>query len=240
MQIVFQSKERERWEILVDGEKWREVHRTIFGRKPVFPPVSNRESLQTVFDAFEYHRVKNYVLWRLSSQSYHSEQFMKLLRERLVQDHTIDQVLQYCREIGFLDDEAWLKNFLSFQQKRYSLRVILSKLYAKGLSQETVRCLAKEWGNPLEELQALQHLLKTRYQTKDLTQFEVRQKVIVSLMRKGYTFDLIQQALKKILKSVRARLKFIIKRCRQMPDFFSFGRRSAFTLITSLFRLAIK
>jgi regulatory protein len=172
------------------------VHRAIFGRKPTFPPLFAEKDLQSTFDAFEYRRVKNYVLWRLSTQSYHSEQLAKLLRDRLVQSHTIDHVLQEYREMGFLDDDSWLQSFMRMQQKRYSLRFILNKLRAKGISSETIQRLAREWENPKEELQAIHHLLKTRYRSKDLTQYKSRQKVIAALVRKGYTFDQIQAALK--------------------------------------------
>ena len=43
MQVSFVPKEgrRERWEIFVEGEKMEEVHRTIFGAKPLFPPISS-------------------------------------------------------------------------------------------------------------------------------------------------------------------------------------------------------
>jgi regulatory protein len=198
--VVFRPKEgnQDRWEILLNGEKWREVHRAIFGRKPTFPPLSSEEELQPIFDAFEYRRVKGYVLWRLSSQSYHSEQLAKLLRDRLVQEKTIEHVLQEYLEMGFLDDESWLQSFMRTQQRRYSLRFILNKLHAKGLSSETIQRLAKEWKNLEEEHQAIQHLLKTRYRTKDLTQYKSRQKVIAALVRKGYSFDQVQKALHQL------------------------------------------
>ena len=108
LQVTFQPKagNRERWEILVDGEKWREVHRSIFGRSPSLPPISDENELQGLFNAYEYRRVKGYVLWRLSTQTYHSEQLAKLLRDRLVQNHAIDQVIREYQEIGALDDEA--------------------------------------------------------------------------------------------------------------------------------------
>jgi regulatory protein len=120
MQVTFRPKEgnRDHWEIVVDDEKWREVHRAIFGRKPIFPSLPSEDKLQSVFDTLEYRRVKGYVLWRLSTQSYHSEQLAKLLRDRLVQTHTIQRVLQEYQGMGFLDDEAWLQSFMRIQQKR--------------------------------------------------------------------------------------------------------------------------
>ena len=195
--MTFKLKEgnKDRWEILIDGKKWREVHRAIFGKKPVFPPLYSENDYQAIFDDFEFRRVKGYVLWRLSTQSYHSEQLVKLLRERLVQNKTIDRVLQEYKKMGFLDDESWLQSFILNQQRRYSLRFILSKLNAKGLSSDTLQRLATEWKKPEEELQAIQHLLQTRYRSKDLSNYQTKQKVIAALMRKGFEFDQVQTAI---------------------------------------------
>ena len=197
MKVSFVPKEgrRERWQIIVDGEEWREVHRTIFGAKPVFPPLSQDSDFQAIFDGYEHRRVKNYVLWRLSKQSYHSEQMSKMLRERLVQERTIDSVLKELQESGYLDDEAWLKAFVRSQQKRYGLPIILSKLRMKGLSVGTLQHLSEDRGNPEGELEAIRHLLQTRYRLKDLTDYKIRQKVFASLVRKGFSFDQVKAAI---------------------------------------------
>lgn len=199
MQVTFQPKagDRDRWEILVNGEKQREVHRTIFGRHPVFPPFSAENDFQSLFDSLEYRRVKGYILWRLSTQSYHSEMLIKLLRERLVQSHTIERLIEEMHRMGVLDDEAWLQNFFRVQQKRYSLSSILSKLHSKGFSSETLQRLAKERKNPEEEIQAILSLLNKRYAKHDFTQYKIRQKVISALVRKGYPFDQVHAALQQ-------------------------------------------
>lgn len=197
MQVIFRSKEHRQdcWEIVIDGEKWREVHRAIFGKKPRFPSLSSETDLQALFDDFEYRRVKGYVLWRLSQQSYHSEQLIYLLSKRLVQPQTIDRVIMEYQNMGLLDDESWLKNFIKSQQKRYSLRLILSKLRSKGLSSKSLEHVAAEWANPDEELDAIQHLLRTRYRSRDLSQYKNKQKVIQALLRKGYPLEQIYLAL---------------------------------------------
>ncbi len=199
MEVTIQPKAgyQERWEIFIDGEKWREVHRSVFGRHPRFPSVNTWQEWQNVFDLTEYQRVRNYVIWRLSAQSYHSEQLGQLLRDRLVQRQTIERVLEEFKASGYLNDEVWIQAFMRSQQKRYSLRLILSKLQAKGFSSETIQRLALEWKNPEEEQQAIQHLLDTRYRSKDLSQYKERQKVMAALLRKGYAFDQVQMALKR-------------------------------------------
>lgn len=197
MEALFQPKQgdRTRWEIIVDGDKWREVHRTIFGSKPTFPSNACDGDMQIVFDAYEYKKAKNYAVWRLSSFQLHSEQLAKQLQDRLVQKQTIERIIQEFIHLGFLDDETWLKHYRQSQIKKCSLPLMLSKLRAKGLSAQTVKQLAVDWNNPEEEVEAIKHLLSTRYRKKNLSLQKERQKVIASLARKGYCYDHIKIAL---------------------------------------------
>jgi regulatory protein len=195
--VEFVPKEgrKDFWEIRIDGDEWRVVHRTIFGSKPRFPAVSDDSSVDDLFDQYEYERVKRYLLWRLSKQSCHSDQLAKQLRERLVQSHTIDQILEEFKRAGYLDDEAWLKAFMRGQQKTQGLPLILSKLGAKGLSPESLDGIAETYQDRDGELLAIRHLLTTRYRSKNLSDRNTRQKVIGSLLRRGFSYDQVRRAL---------------------------------------------
>lgn len=181
--------------IFVDGEPWRDIHTSIFGKNFSFPPCATRTEWKVFFEKWEYQRVKNYVIWRLSTQPYHSEQLQKLLRERLVRQQTITKVLEECLSSGYLNDEAWIESFMRNQQKKNGLRSILLKLQAKGLTAETVQEIRSNWNRPEEEKEAILSLLRTRYRSKNLNDFREKQKTIASLMRKGYAFEQIQSAL---------------------------------------------
>lgn len=200
LHVILQPKEgnKDRWEILIEGEKWREVHRTVFGKHPTFPVVQSMEEWPAVFDAVEYQRAKGYVVWRLSAQSYHSELLVKLLRDRLVQRKTIDKVMRDCHQAGYFDDENWLKNYIQMHQSRYGWRFIATKLKAKGLSVETLEGLFEEGQDPEEERQAIRHLLETRYRSKDLSQFKEKQKVIGALLRKGFSYEQVKEAMETL------------------------------------------
>ena len=195
MKVVFVPKQgrKEQWEIFVEGERWKDVHRTIFGAKPLFPPVVSG-ALQSIFDEYEYRRVKQYVLWRLSKQSYHSEHLSRLLSERLVQQKTRDRVLKEFQDAGYLDDDAWLKAFLNSQKKKCGLHLILSKLRKKGFSSHTLQKISENWADEADDLQAIGHLLNTRYRLKDLKDYKIRQRVFAALVRKGFSFENIREA----------------------------------------------
>jgi regulatory protein len=196
LQVSIQASEeiKEHWIITIQEEKWAIVHRSIFGKHPSFAQVSSWEEWQKVFDQTEYQRAKNYVIWRLSSQNYHSEQLAKLLKERLVRPQTLKKVIADCQELRCLNDELWIEVFMRTHQKRYSLRLILNKLRMKGLTADTIKKIAEAWQQPEEELNALQLLITTRYRSKNYRDFKDRQKIIAALFRKGFQYDQIQQA----------------------------------------------
>lgn len=145
----------------------------------------------------EYQKVKHYVLKRLSAQNYHSKQLRKLLIERLVDETTIDRVIEECQAKGFLNDEQWLESFIRSHRKRFGWPVIQKKLRSKGLSIDEIQAIQERWSNPEEERQTIQQLIETRYRSKNLSQFHDKRKVIASLMRKGFSYEAIFAALEK-------------------------------------------
>lgn len=206
MTVVFKPKEgvRERFDLFWNGEKWCEVHRAIFGKSPALPAVDSEEALQAAFDLLEYRRVRAYVLWRLSAQSYHSEQLAKLLRERLVQNKTIARVIKEYQERGFWDDDAWIHRFVAARLKRYGRSKIILQLRLKGISAASLESLAQQWPDPEQEQQVLLQLLHTKYHTKQLSDYPTRRKVIAALVRKGYAWDQVGRAIQAFLEGRRS------------------------------------
>lgn len=198
LEIHQKSERKEQLILYIDDEPWKEIHCAIFGRQPRFPTkIASIPEWQEIFDGLEYRAAKNYVLKRLSLQSYYSHQLAKLLKERLIQSHTINRLLQECVGWGYLNDEAWLQSFMRGHLKRHSLRATTIKLQSKGVPPDIIQELMQQWRDPQEEKSKIQHLLQTRYRSKDLKDYKIKQKVFASLARKGYSFDLIQAALEE-------------------------------------------
>jgi regulatory protein len=146
----------------------------------------------------EYQQTKQYVLRRLAAQNYHSNQLKKLLAERCVQVSTINRVVADCLGWGYLNDAAWLESFVRSRLKRQGAQAILSKLYAKGIPLDTARAEIEKWQNPDQEAEAISKLLRTRFRSKNLQDRKERQKVIASLMRKGFKLSAIQHAMQNM------------------------------------------
>lgn len=181
--------------IFLDGEKWKDIHTAIFGKQPKFPPSSSETEWESAFNKYELQRTKNYVIWRLSSQPYHSEQLKKLLKERFVSASSIDQVIGDCVEKGFIDDELWVENFVKSHRKRLGLPAIMQKLRAKGLGRDEIGEIQEQWRDPDGDQATVQHLLITKYRNKDLKDYREKQKVVAALMRKGFPYELIKESI---------------------------------------------
>jgi len=185
--------------IVINDEIWKEIHTSIFGKQPKLPSCSNKNEWGEKFAAFELQRVKNYVIWRLSSQNYHSQEMKQLLKKRLIASSLIHKVLTEFKEKGFFDDPLWISSFMRIHSKRLGLPAILQKMRIKGISEEELEDVRANWQDSDQEKESVEKLLVGRYRSKNLKDFKEKQKVIQSLMRKGFSFESIKLVMDNLL-----------------------------------------
>jgi regulatory protein len=186
--------------IEIDGDPWREVHSSIFGQRPTLPKeISSLAEWTEAFNALEYKQARHYALKRLSERAYYSAELAKTLRNRLVSSSTIERVIQNCQDLGCLNDDEWIDAFIrGHLRRRSSLRSIAWKLQEKGVPSDKAKQAVGERNNPSGEKESIQHLLSTRYRSRDLQDRRERDKVIAALMRKGFHFEAIREAMSRI------------------------------------------
>lgn len=136
--------------------------------------------------------VKNYVVKRLSLRSFAVCELAKELRKKKVGENHIQTLLQEFSQLGYLNDETWLENFISAcSRKKLGPHAIAQKLYQKGFPQSQIEPLIAA----LDPKESLAKLLATKYKNRDLSDYKERQKVIASLCRKGFPLEDILAAL---------------------------------------------
>lgn len=190
-------------EIYVDEELWRDVHNSIFGRKPALPRhVSTLEELSVWFEKEELRLVKQYVLKRISIKNYHSLELYHNLAERLVSEHNAKSVIQEFKRLGYINDNDWMESFIKGQMnKKMGPRAILMKIRSKGIPIEAATQFMDQYDSPELRLERLEALIGRRYRTRSLTEFSDRQKVIAALIRKGFQVEDIRKAIQKVINS---------------------------------------
>lgn len=184
--------------VFCDGVPWRDLHVSIFGRKPSFPRCHSIEEFTELFTAFEHSQVKNYALRRLSMQAMLSAALAKALKERLVPERVIEGVIKELIELRFLNDEEWTASFVRSQAARkMGPRAIAQKLFHKGVKgKELEKALEHSWGMD-EQKSLIRGLLQKKYAKRNLEDYKERQKVVAALVRKGFEFSAILESIKE-------------------------------------------
>jgi len=146
--------------------------------------------------AIDYKEAKRLLLKKLGMKSYATLELKGWLKEKGVESAISEQLLEEFQQLGYLNDTAWLASFVRVQRaRRYGSRTIALKLMQKGFSKEQIAAaLASD--DPADEGAAIQKLLESRYRSRDLKNPRERQKVVASLMRRGFSLDLIFKTLK--------------------------------------------
>ncbi len=188
-------------ELTFEGEVFRKVDTTIFGKKPkVASHATTIEEYQEAFNKVELVKARQYAIKRLSLMNLSSKALSSSLRRCLVSEETTERIIDEFISLGYLNDKEWIRGFA--RQKlsaKYGLRKVLQALSQKGFEkQEIVSAIEgmEDLCEPENEKQAILKLLKTRFRTRDLSIYKEKQKVIASLLRRGFDFALIIDVIK--------------------------------------------
>jgi regulatory protein len=181
--------------IFCDGDPWRDVHLSIFGRRPQLPKNSaTLTELSEFFFSLEFRQSRLFALRRLAAQSLPSSGLARLLRQRLVSEQTIERLIEELRQLGYLNDQDWTDSYVRRQmERRVGPRLIAQKLKEKGIA-KMQHSLAKAHDEENQK-KAIHNLLNTRYRSRNLTNFKEKRKLIAALMRRGFDLPVILEYL---------------------------------------------
>lgn len=197
IECVPSSNRKQIIQVLCDGDLCCEVHTTIFGYSPKLPKeCESQEEFDQLFADLEYKQAKFYAIRRLSMQSMLSTALEKAMKDRLVSEKTIQDVMAELDAFGFLNDSDWTASFVRSQTSRKKgPRAIAFKLASKGVSQDEIANAVESISDDAEQLPMIKQLLSTRYRKYDCNDFHQKQKVIASLIRHGFTLTAILQVI---------------------------------------------
>jgi regulatory protein len=200
MEIKWVPKEGRRniLTLIVDEDPFKDIHTTIFGRKPKITPCKSLEDLENLLLSLEYKGAKIYALKRLSLKNQPSIEMEKALKERLVSQKNRDKIIDELRSLGYLNDNEWIEGFIRNQtNKKIGPKAIYQKLKAKGLPDESIEHFLENYVSPEKQQTQIQLLLQTRYKSRNLNDYHQKQKVIASLLRKGFDFEQVREVLER-------------------------------------------
>lgn len=132
----------------------------------------------------------------------------KEVRDRLVKKHAteeiIDKIILELKNQNFLNDEKfvswWVEQRTQFKPR--SLRLIKIELRQKGIKSELIEeVLQKKETEVQNDVVSAKQIVESRiHRFKDLSEFELLQKLGPQLARRGFDYDTIRQAIDEVFK----------------------------------------
>lgn len=152
------------------------------------------ENIETLLFQSDFKRAKSRALWYLS-RSDHSK---KALADKLIKGgfskKSVDLAMMRMEELGLINDETLAIRLNEyFSSQKMSKKEIYHKLILKGIEKELAKDIV--FCDDESESEKIKELLKTKYSSK-LDSEENIKKVYASLVRKGFSFSDIKEALK--------------------------------------------
>lgn len=181
---------------LGEGVIEREIDSAIFGKTPKRHFASSYEALEEFEEQFfkiEYRLAKVYLFRRLAIRGLFVHEARGLLQSCLVSDRVIFLLIEELQESGYLEDQRLVEALIhSYQRRRLGPRAIEQKLRSRGLQPAQWRGFQELLQDREGQIEEVRHLLVTRYKGKNLEDRKQRQQVIGSLLRRGFSWDLLR------------------------------------------------
>lgn len=170
----------------LDESPWKEVQKSLFWpHLNVFKGANSLEEFEERFSILEAKLCKLAAFRLLSIKGRFSQELRQKLFLKNFSEQAIEFALKECQRLGYLNDTQAKEGLIrKLQRKGYGSRIIAAKLKASG---------AEDPQEMFEESQSfLLQLLKKKYQRVP------REKAIQALLRRGFEYGSILDALKSL------------------------------------------
>lgn len=157
--------------------------------------------IREVLHAEELNKVKNYALRQLSYRQRSEKELYSALRRKGFDETHIEDTMNYCRELQYLDDRAFAQAFIADKQNlnKYGPVRIRYELLMKGVSKEIIdRYLMMDSHEEYEMALALGERRLPSYKNDDRN--AIYRKLAGYLQRKGYSYQVVSKVLRNLLK----------------------------------------
>jgi len=151
----------------------------------------------------EFEKYFNSSLRYLSFRPRSKKELKDNLIKKKVPQEIISQIIERLKEHKFLDDKEFAKWWIE-QRTKYkprSDRLIIIELKQKGISEELVKeILSQHSEEAIPEVERAKKLIERKVQRlKGLSKFELTQKLGPMLLRRGFNYDVIKQAIDGVI-----------------------------------------
>ena len=135
----------------------------------------------------------------LQKKDYTEKQLRDKLSEGLYSGEAVDTAIEYVKSYHYLDDERYIRDYITYHMELRSKNRIIQDLTGKGIKKDAIIPIMEELYSDEEndvEQEQIAVLLKKKHYAKDM-EYKGKQKIMAFLLRKGYSMDSIKHSIEK-------------------------------------------
>lgn len=130
----------------------------------------------------------------------HSEREIRQKLSRKYDEKSVDTAVEKLLDLGLVNDRRYAELLTRelFERKKYGKNRVRSELFRKGIASDIINEVLEEYENENEpdNVQTIVDIIRKKYYNK-LIDEKSRQKVVAALVRLGYSFSDIRQAMRE-------------------------------------------
>ena len=130
----------------------------------------------------------------------HSERELRNKLSRKFDENSVDTAMEKLLDLGLVNDRRYAENLTRelFERKKYGKNRVKSELFKRGIDSVTVNEVLEEYENEndTDNIKTIVDIIQKKYYNK-LIDDKSRQKVVAALVRLGYSFGDIRQAMRE-------------------------------------------
>ena len=140
-------------------------------------------------------RAKARACYLLQAKDYTEAETQRKLREGCYPEETIQQVIGILKEYHYIDDISYADHYIQSKREKQSAKKIYCTLLQKGISADILCPLFEK--NPCEEERQIRKWLEKKHFDPEKLEGKERQKAMMALARKGFSWEIIQSILRQ-------------------------------------------
>lgn len=128
----------------------------------------------------------------------HSEREMRNKLSRKFDENSVNEAVEKLVDLGLLNDRRYAENLIRelFERKKYGKNRVRNELFRRGIASDIINDVIEDYENEndTDNVKTIVDIIRKKYYNK-LVDEKSRQKVIAALVRLGFSFSDIRQAM---------------------------------------------
>ena len=156
------------------------------------------EQYQEIMEKILPKRAKLRCMNLLKSRSYTTEQLRRKLSEGYYPAHCIEEALSYVASYGYVNDEQYAADYISYRLESKSRKKLEMELIQKGIHKEMIAAVfdrLQEEGMESNEEQMIREYLQKKKFTKQNADEKEKNRILGQLFRRGFSLDNIYKVM---------------------------------------------